>query len=207
VITARLALVAAIVGLALPRGAAAQFCFRSGRAPKCKSQAVTEFMIGARFKEVDPLAENLLVASSELGVLVNAGSRSAFGGTVLAGVNGGGTRLGLKGRYRHCLSETVALDVSPGILVAGTTSSSLGNMSTPGFTGHVGVTWKDWAGLSVQYESVRFDDGLGAEQTDASVVVGARMGSSAGIVSSVLALGFVIVYVVAAGNTQYQERR
>ena len=159
-------------------------------------------MIGARFKEVDPLAENLLVASSELGALVNVGSRGAVGGTVLAGVNGGGTRLGIKGRYRHWLSETVALDVSPGILVAGTTSSSLGSVKSPGFTGHIGVSLKDWAGLNVQYESVRFDDGLGTERTDASVVVGARLGSSAGVVSSILAVGVLVVYVVAAGNKQ-----
>src|SRR5881628_2843906 len=68
--------VAGFAALSVPTDGRAQFCFRGRPLPECKSQALTEFMLGARFTEAQPLAENLLVASAELGGLVNATSRA-----------------------------------------------------------------------------------------------------------------------------------
>jgi hypothetical protein len=195
--------VASFVALSRPTDGLAQFCFRGRPLPECKSQALTEFMLGARFAEAQPLAENLLVASAELGGLVNATSRSSFGGTILAGFNGGGTRLGIKARYRRRITGSTALDLAPGILVAGATSSSIAGFRAPGFTGHVGLAWKDWAALTLQFEVVRFvDDGdLGGPlRTNASLAAGGRLGSYAGAGAAVVALGLAILYAAAASS-------
>ena len=193
--------VAGFAALSMPTDGMAQFCFRGRPPPECKSQALTEFMLGARFTEAQPLAENLLVASAELGGLVNATSRSGFGGTILAGLNGGGARLGIKARYRRWITESTALDLAPGILVVGPTSSSIAGFRAPGFTGHVGLAWNDWAALTVQFELVRFVDERnfgGPSRTNASLAAGGRLGSYAGAGAAVVALGLVILYAAAA---------
>ena len=162
---------------------------------------VTEFVVGARSHESNPLAENLLVATWDLGMMVNTGRQSAFGGALFAGVNGGGTRLGVKARYRRWLTRTVALDLSPGVLLAGSTSSGLAQFRSPGFTGHVGFTWKDWVGATVQFEAVRFADAAtGTSGSDASLASGIRFGSYPGVVTGAAALGVVILYVIIAAS-------
>lgn len=59
---------------------------------------------------------------------------------------GTGDRVAVKPRYRRWLSSSVALDVAPGIVVWDDriANSATGAFSarSPGFTGHVGLSYK-----------------------------------------------------------------
>ena len=52
--------VAGFAALSMPSDGMAQFCFRGRPPPECKSQALTEFMLGARFTEAQPLPRTFL---------------------------------------------------------------------------------------------------------------------------------------------------
>lgn len=181
----------------------AQFCFRGRPTPDCSAYTLTEFAIVIHREFFYTVAENPFYISWELGVMANASSRSSVGGTLLAGHDGGGDRLGVKARYRHWIGPTIGLDIAPGILIAGSTSSGAEFVS-PGFTGHIGLTWKDLFAATVQFEVVRFSGPLPPGETpgsEAIVSVGVRLGSYVGTVSGLAVLAGYLIFAASYSGT------
>jgi hypothetical protein len=185
-----------------PAEAAAQVCFRGRPAPACRSFLVSEFLVGAKFRETR-YTETAWVGNWEAGLLVNLAGRSAVGGSVLGAITGAGNRLAFKGRYRYWLAPSLALDLGPGVVVVASPGGAEGDLDGPGFTGHAGVMWKDIAGVSLLYEAVPFRNPLdGLEGTESGFGVGARFGAQAGGIGGVLAFaGLVIMGAIIAANT------
>jgi hypothetical protein len=127
--------------------------------------------------------------------MANVGARSAVGGAALGAISGGGGRLALKLRYRRWLTPSWALDVAPGVVVAAGSGGQEADLRGPGFSGHVGLMWKDYAGLSLLYEAIPFRQATTSlTGTDAVFGVGGRLGSPVGgIVGAATFIGLVIV--------------
>jgi hypothetical protein len=87
----------------------------------------------------------------ELGLMRNLTPNSALGATYCLGVemDKGYGRSGFKARYRRRLNPDVHLDLSPGIVLWEKRSH------LPEFTGHVGVSYRDWATLTAEMDVVR----------------------------------------------------
>lgn len=115
----------------------------------------------------------------ELGHLKNISSKSSIGGSLyLSLVNE--ELFGVKGRYRYWFNHRFSLDISPGILVAGSTDKA--DITFPGFVGSVTLNYKDWVGVTLQLQALRYqsrDDLLGAAYagTETDVYIGTRFGS------------------------------
>lgn len=126
---------------------------------------------------------------------------SAVGGTLYASGDDDASLFGIKARYRHWLSETGAIDIAPGILLAG--SDNHGVLQFPGFVASITITHADWLGLTVQYQAISgtcwspvWDElDLHADILDgvqSSVYIGARFGSYLAI-----AMPVVLMIIVA----------
>jgi hypothetical protein len=133
----------------------------------------------------------------------NLGQRSAIGGSALGAISGGGGRLALKARYRYWLTPTWSLDVAPGVVVAAGSGGQEADLRAPGFSGHVGLMWKDYAGVSLLYEAIPFrQPTTGFTGTDAVFGIGARLGSPVGgIIGAATFIGLVIVAAHLASIT------
>src|SRR5690242_6625913 len=126
-----------------PRG----MCFRARPLTDCRAFWLTEFGLAARLGSASS-PDALL--TMELGAMRNVGAQSALGGSLYLSLNDGAGDVGgvgVKPRIRRWLGPGIALDVSPGILLAGGGS--------PGFTGHVGLTVRDWLALTMQAQTVQ----------------------------------------------------
>ena len=122
--------------------------------------------------------------------MVNMNERFALGGSALYGT-GGGQRIGLKARVDVWLTQSIALEVAPGILLGGESQ-----LDYPGFTGHVGVSFRDVVGVTMQLEVL--DRGPGQGVT--TLYLGGKLGSEWGVGSAiVLILLGLLVYAAYAG--------
>lgn len=129
----------------------------------------------------------------ELGHMKNIVDRWALGGAVFLGADDLGSRLALKGRVRRWIGPRTSVDLSPGILVL---ISDRYKTKAPGFTGHVGLNFREWFQLVAMVEVIdmepdrrRYPDvepGL-----DTAWYAGAKMGGRASLV------GTVILFAVA----------
>jgi hypothetical protein len=199
----RHAVVIAIAALvAAPTPAAAQFCFRGRPRPACSTFLISEFLVGSRFSE-SQYAQTLVIAHWEYGLMANVGDRTAVGGTALGTITGGGGRLALKARYRRWLGSSWSLDVAPGVVVAASSGGQDADLRGPGFSGHLGLMWRDLAGVSLLVEAVPFrQPETGIRGTDAALGIGGRLGSPVGgIVGAAAFLGLVIVSAHLASIT------
>ena len=113
--------------------------------------------------------------------MFNRGERSALGASVLLATNDDAFRFGLKGRYRRWLTPDVPLDIAPGVLIY-QADQDLEIVPRTGFTGHVGLSWRDWIGGFVQGELLR---------AGSDIQLGIRLGSWPG------AIGFVLPVIWA----------
>lgn len=184
--------IAALV--AAPAPAVAQFCLRGRPRPACSTFLISEFLVGSRFSE-SQYAETLVIAHWEYGLMGNVGDRTAVGGTALGAITGGGGRLALKARYRRWLGSSWSLDVAPGVVVAAGSGGQDADLRGPGFSGHLGLMWRDFAGVSLLFEAVPFrQPETGIPGTDAAFGIGGRLGSPVGgILGAATFLGLVLV--------------
>jgi hypothetical protein len=184
----RHAVVIAIAALvAAPTPAAAQFCFRGRPRPACSTFLISEFLVGSRFSE-SQYAQTLVIAHWEYGLMANVGDRTAVGGTA---------------RYRRWLGSSWSFDVAPGVVVAASSGGQDADLRGPGFSGHLGLMWRDLAGVSLLVEAVPFrQPETGIRGTDAALGIGGRLGSPVGgIVGAAAFLGLVIVSAHLASIT------
>ncbi len=141
--------------------------------PRCNSFLITDVGVSLPVISSSPVISgaNELYVTAELGLMVNMNERFAVGGSARYG-GGGGQRFGLKARVDLWLTESIALEVAPGILLGGDS-----RLDFPGFTGHVGVSFRDAVGVTMQLEVL--DQGLGQEET--TLYLGGKLGSEWGV--------------------------
>ncbi|KPK81606.1 MAG: hypothetical protein AMS25_05485 [Gemmatimonas sp. SM23_52] len=161
----------------------AQFCFRGRPARECRQFLITEagYARGAR---------DGWLLMSELGFMHNLNDKNALGGTVLAGMVSDDVQIGLKLRYRRWLSSKLTLDASPGVIL------HHGNHRAPGFTGHVGVGYGDYLGLTLLVQAIPLE----GEDTEVRSYFGFRVGSYLGRAASILmAIAYPVGVALAVG--------
>ena len=132
--------------------------------------------------------------------MVNRGTRRAFGvaafsQAILGGSDepGAGAAFGIRPRLRFWMSHTTSIDIAPGLVVAGA--------GAPGFSGHAGLSFADYAGLTLHVVALRPD------QFDVNrrvaVFAGARLASAPGTILGVggpAALGAIFLIACGSGN-------
>ena len=181
-----------------------RICFRGRPAEFCRAFWLTEagyyrHLAGSRF--VEPSTTHSFVQehlsthwSWEVGGMVNRGSSSAVGATVLLGMDGRGERVGLKGRYRRWLDrDGGTVDLSAGILrahVAGTFPDW--SPEALGVTADVSVGWGDLIATTARADLLRRRDG----QVVNAVYGGVRLGSYPAVIGTATA-AIVVATLVA----------
>ena len=175
----------------------AQSCFTGHPIPQCRSFWITEAGFSARLDQRGDTGG--LSATLELGYMVNAGARSAFGisGFLRGGEPVGG--IGIRPRYRLWLGKTVSLDVAPGIVLK-TLSGGQFTVKSGGFSGQVALNITPGLGLVGQVDQVRLDTTAiqnpfaSGKTTDVAWYAGARLSGGAGVggILAFLALGALV---------------
>jgi hypothetical protein len=93
-------------------GAAQHLCFHPHPEARCSWFVVTE--AGVAFSVPADEDPNL---TFQTGALANVAEHSAIGGVLFAGVYQNDVRLGVRGRYRHWVTDRLTIDVAPGVLL------------------------------------------------------------------------------------------
>lgn len=192
-------LVAALVFVAMvcPGSLSAQTCFNSRPLPRCRSFWITEVGLSARLdSHLDTEGGSVTV---ELGYMVNAGARSAFGisGFFRGGEPVGG--VGIRPRYRLWLGKSISLDVAPGIVLKSTSGGQF-TLKSGGFSGQLALNIAPGIGLVGQVDQVRLDSTAfqntfpDGKTTDVAWYAGGRLSGGAGVagILAFLALGALV---------------
>lgn len=116
----------------------AKMCYRGRPAPECDSFWIAEYGLGTQLKK-GPLSE-VGWTTSEIGVMFNVSPRYAVGATTYIPYNfeRENLRLGAKFRFRRWLDRDWSLNLSSGLIFAGTRSR--GEVYTA-FAGHIDVSY------------------------------------------------------------------
>ncbi|PYO40682.1 MAG: hypothetical protein DMD33_16995 [Gemmatimonadetes bacterium] len=138
----------------------------------------------------------------ELGGMVNRGTRHAFGvaafsQAILWGTDqtGQGAAVGIRPRLRFWTSQTTSIDIAPGIVVAGS--------GAPGFSGHAGLNFADYAGLTMHVVALRPEQFDVDRSTRVAVFAGGRLASVPGTILGVggpLAVGAAFLIACGSGS-------
>ena len=172
-------------------------CFAAKPLPECRTFWLTEVgyykrAFGYGVFPASPLPDERRPdldshGSWEVGLMSNRSPRTAVGATVLVGIGGSTSRLGLKGRYRRWIPERKFVEVSAGALrVATNTPYSAGRITGFGITGDVSVGWRDWVALTARGDAVR-----GSGHTAGAVYAGVRLGSYPAIVATAAVAAYI----------------
>jgi len=169
-------------------------CWRGRPLPECRSFWITEFGIGWRLTDSsDPARARELFdhyAVYDFGWMVNRTSKTAWGATFsLKGM--GETHVGVHIRLRRWIDRNWALDVSPGILLAGRSHDDDYDLEYPTLSGRLRISYGDWFGLTGGAELARIRDGATEVDGFAGVELGAYGGTGVGLMFTVLSLLYV----------------
>ena len=173
------------------------FC-RGKPLPEVRSWWVLEtgFKLRAAGSNV-PFDKGSWIITGDLGYMRNLSRRSAIGLTVYAGRDDDGGQLGLRPRYRYWLGRQVALDLSPGILIAGGNHSS--DPRFPAFVATASVNVADWCAFTMQYQRIRFHSDessyagtLPTKGTQTAMYAGLTVGSYLGLTLPLGVLGLLV---------------
>lgn len=163
-------------------------CFKGAPAERCVSFLITEFTFGPG--TTTSSRRPPFFGDWEIGMMTHVGAKSAIGGTVVLNYDEHDRAfLGIRPRYRGWLSRSLALDLSGGLYVAGLNDVAR-TTRRPAVTARVGITFKDWIGLTVGTDALRLGIGPTA-RVETPILIGIRLGGYAGIASWPLAAGFV----------------
>ena len=176
-------------------------CFTARPLPECRTFWLTE--IGYYWSAFGPEAARPGSSpgdrqpdlnshgSLELGLMSNRNPRTAVGGTAFIGTGGSTLRYGLKGRYRHWISDRRFAEVSAGpVGVSSHWPDSPRWSSGVGITGDVSLGWRDWVAVTARAEAVR-----GRGHTRGAVYGGVRLGSYPAIVATAAVAAYIALIV------------
>ena len=178
------------------------WCFRGRPKPQCDLFWLTEFGVAAPISSNPNGASRGALFTWELGGMVNRGTRhalgvAAFSQAILWGSDqvGEGAAVGVRPRLRLWTSNTTSIDIAPGIVVAGS--------GAPGFSGHAGLNFADYAGLTMHVVALRPDQFDVDRGTRVAVFAGGRLASVPGTIVGVggpLAVGAAFLMVCGSGS-------
>src|SRR5882762_3174050 len=176
------------------------WCFRGRPKPRCDVFWVTEFGVAAPISSNPNGASRGALFTWELGGMVNRGTRHAFGvaafsQAILGGTDqtGQGAAVGIRPRLRFWMSQTTSIDIAPGIVVAGS--------GAPGFSGHAGLSFADYAGLSMHVVALRPDQFDVDRSMRVAVFAGGRLASAPGTIVGVGGpVAVLAAFLIACGS-------
>ncbi len=201
----RLIVFSCLFSLGLAPDLEAQFSWKPRPLPAARTFLVTE--IGYAYR-VNDYAENTFnlqrrhYLTSEIGFMANTSESFAIGATNFIGADEGGNfRWGVKLRLRRWLTSNSSIEVAPGLLFA----DSRGNKKGLAFMGNASLSVTEWFALVGQVEVVPTGFAGG---TDHAVYLGARTGSTAGLVlnavtgtlAAVIGIWYFVVCMVGTGS-------
>ena len=158
---------AAALALALVAGAAGSaeteggFSWRGHPKSECSTFLVTETGVLLGLTPVSSAGSYPVfdvpgaMPHMELGVMSNIGAADAVGATATLETTADGVRGGARVRYRRWHNPALGLDVAPGLTILGDNGSE----NYPSFSGRVGLSFADRAGITFDLENFRPDPG------------------------------------------------
>ena len=176
------------------------WCFRGRPKPRCDVFWLTEFGVAAPISSNPTGASRGALFTWELGGMANRGTRHAFGvaafsQAILGGTDqtGQGAAVGIRPRLRFWTSQTISIDIAPGMVVAGS--------GAPGFSGHAGVSFADYAGLTMHVVALRPERFDVDRSTRVAVFAGGRLASVPGTVVGVGGPALVLAaFLIVCGS-------
>lgn len=184
-------------------------CLRGYPAPRCRSFWITEFELAVPIAGTRTSPDDDALAAWRLGHMWNVGSRHALGAAASVEITGD-PRFGILTRYRRWITSSTAIDFSPGVFTRRIDewTSLRSSHREVGFTGQVGVAFKDVAGLTARIEWMRpqqysvLDTRVGASPI--AIWIGARLGAKPGILAGTIGpaalLGLLALLCAANGG-------
>lgn len=128
-------------------------CFRGRPLPRCRRYWVTEMGYSRRLtSSASRGGEGAWYVTAELGHAWNLDTRHALGGTLFFGFDDDGSRWGLRPRVRRVITGGLAVELAPGVLLAG---SDRVEPRFPGFSGQVSVDFGNLFAVTTQLEVLR----------------------------------------------------
>ncbi len=190
-----------------------RLCFRGEPAPRCDRFVITEM---GYYKPVTTSQATLVLPSGQVlryphidpqltvnvGAMVNRGSHSAVGGTVLFGFGGGGAQLGVLGRYRRWLTaDGFAVDVAAG-LVQGELIDAERYLASRGkamgVTGELALNAGDYGAVVLRLDMLRRQN-----RENSALYLGARLGSKPAVGASIVLLTLSVLVVAALNGSDF----
>ena len=184
--------------------ASTPFCYHARPKPACSAFAFTSFgpylLLGGDRYAGTPLRE-----VADWGVMVNAGTKDAIGGSVFASLDRDGFTLGPAAHYRRWLSASASVEVAVGTPLVTSTGSDLRPGSVFGL-----AKWSpsDWFSVAARPELVRWTTVTGcgptgcatASRTRGRISVGMEVGRVPGAALTAIggAVGFFLAALAAA---------
>jgi len=163
----------------------AKIYFRGKPLPECKWFLITEAGVTMEMsKDSGKFGFNL-----DFGAMYNLNKHSALGATFFAVFNDC-SFTGFKIRYRHWLSSSFSLDISPGL-------SIWGGGKHPQFTAHVGLNYKDLVALIGQVNISRHTYIDSQLKSKKHFSLGLKFGSYAGSAITVASAIGVVIAIIA----------
>jgi hypothetical protein len=159
---------------------ASTLCFHPQPRAACRNYTITEFGVGSRAP-----GEDERHYFWDLGVMRNRSATTAIGASLHFAGGDDFQRYGVKVRYRRWLSESVPLDVAPGVVMHAHEGAHGYRL---GVTTQAAVSFHDLAGVFLQLDLV--DAGRG---TRPQVRFGMRAGTLTGMISGALAPLFILM--------------
>jgi hypothetical protein len=166
------------------------WCFRGRPKPACDVFWLTEFGVAARVGYNQPYESGPLF-TWELGGMVNHGTRGAFGMAAFAQVGDGVGAVGIRPRLRYWITPTTSLDLAPGVVLHGSGRS-------PGFSGHIGLNFGDYAAVTAHVVALRPEPYDIDQRTRTFVFAGGRLGSVPGTIVGITAPIVLLIALVIA---------
>lgn len=131
-------------------------CFRGKSLGECKSYWVLEtgFMIHAGNSSVDRYDDYENIFTANVGKMFNISNKSAIGGTVNIAPSNGGMDIGVGPRYRYWMSEGMAFDFSPRMMLLRTGDYDIKGV---GFQIDASLSIGELFSIDTYYRNVRYE--------------------------------------------------
>ena len=151
------------------------FCFSAKPKGKCCSFLIFEFGILARVSTSGPPpGKRGGLITADLGLMFNKNKTSAIGGSLHLSNAGNEIRFGLGPRYRKWLTERVALDLSPRLLIAGTDNGIDNHF--PGFAFSAALAVNEWLSIDAYLEIIPYERQIYLGPSNIETVKGTQTG-------------------------------
>lgn len=133
-------------------------CFRGKPAPECCGFILLETSLRTRLNNsMYRDGADAFHGGLDVGFMVNRNSSSALGASFYASGDDDGGRWGLRGWYRRWMENNIHLDLSAGVLIAG--SDNYGAPKFPGLVASASWGYADLISLDLMTEVYRFTPG------------------------------------------------